>query len=805
MDIKQIFEGAIGKRGMFTGYYIDKKGEEKKNAIEQQQHINWEDHLSGRSTFGISPVKIIQDENRSIGLCRWIALDIDIDTDPKEFCSSCFKISVEAIPVSSTSGRWHIYYFLDDWTDVKEARKIAEELEQKFKKVYGKDVDLTHTLPKAWTVADNKPGYWMFMPYSNNKDLKNVAVAYSPSGKPLTKEQFEFRVKYRKHPMIASSVASVSPGRHKVLFNCRLYIEHNHLDVAILKEVNKNFDESLDDTEFELYKNHLEKSVKKEEYTKEYLDERINTYIKEATDISVKSDLLKGFGETERSEEQKAFLDNVIYMKLDDFFYDKSTEQQYPRKNMNIIYGEIATKETGVPVNYFAKSKEKKMVELGVYRPDLYKENKDPISKNDEGLLVLNHYKPGRLEIMLPDTPERRKELDTFMTLVEGLTEKEGTGTRIIKGKDVEFKLSEYLLDHLSMPFQRPGVKTRSAIVLHSKQYQTGKSTLFEIIRQSLGSKNCTIIKPDNAIARELSFIENQLVFVDEIKIDGNIEEKKSILNRLKPLITQELHDSRPLFKEWRQVFSTICLMFSTNFKDAMAMSFDEARYTPIDVAKDREQMGGDTFFDPMWNWLKYPDDYPNTFTSVVKGYLSSRKFTPGFDHAGKSLKTDFLKEMAESGGTPLYTEIKTLLYQREEPFDQSVISLNQAWIYMKKEYNIKGKLNDFAEFLIQLGAERVGECKHRRTRKHPMIFIVRNHDYFADKTKSQIVNECWKPIGTVGDSNPEWNLSGGDMGVINKRFEEIEEHEDHHEHKYDKDQTNTPWIEIKRKRERNQ
>ena len=44
MDIKQIFEGAIGKRGMFTGYYIDKKGEEKKNAIELQDR-DWETFL----------------------------------------------------------------------------------------------------------------------------------------------------------------------------------------------------------------------------------------------------------------------------------------------------------------------------------------------------------------------------------------------------------------------------------------------------------------------------------------------------------------------------------------------------------------------------------------------------------------------------------------------------------------------------------------------------------------------------------------------------------------------------------------
>ena len=609
MEIQKIFEGAVGKRGLFTGYTKTKEGKEKKEAVEQTQHINWDDHLSGRNTQGLSPVKIIKSEEGSKGLVRWIALDVDVNVPPKKFCAQVFKIHNELIPISSTSGRWHVYLFLDDWTDVSKAKELVEKLEKKFEKIYGKDVDKTHTLPKGWTVEEDKPGCWMFMPYSYNKDLKNIAVAYSPSGNPLSKEQFEFRVKYKKHPLISSSVSFSSPGRHKLLFNCALYLKHNDMSMDILKEVNQNFNEPLDDGEYYKAVKHVENSVEKEEYSKnDYLEKHINTYIKEATGIKTETGLLDGFGDKEQTEDQKQFLDDVIYMKLDDFFYDKSTEQQYPRKNMNIIYGHISDKETGQPVNYFSKSKEKKLVELGVYRPDLYKEGKDPISKNDEGLLVLNHYRPGKLEIMLPDTPQRRKELDCFMGLVEGLTEKEGTGTRVIKNRDVEFKLSEYVLDHLSMPFQRPGIKTRSAIVLHSKQYQTGKSTLFEVVRRALGDKNSTIIKPDNAIARELSFIENQLVFVDEIKIDGSIDEKKSILNRLKPLITQELHDSRPLFKEWRQVFSTCNFMFSTNFKDAMAVSFDEARYTAIDVNKSRDEMGGDEFFQPMWNWLKYPE-----------------------------------------------------------------------------------------------------------------------------------------------------------------------------------------------------
>ena len=473
MEIQKIFEGAVGKRGLFTGYTKTKEGKEKKLAVEQTQHINWDDHLSGRNTQGLSPVKIISSEEGSKGLVRWIALDVDVNVAPKKFCAQVFKIHNELIPISSTSGRWHVYFFLDDWTDVSKAKEYVEKLEKKFEKLYGKDVDKTHTLPKGWTVEDNKPGCWMFMPYSYNKDLKNIAVAYSPSGNPLSKEQFEFRVKYKKHPLISSSVSFSSPGRHKLLFNCALYLKHNDMSIDILKEVNQNFNEPLDDGEYYKAVKHVENSVEKEEYSKnDYLEKHINTYIKEATGIKTETGLLDGFGDKEQTEDQTQFLDDVIYMKLDDYFYDKSTEQQYPRKNMNIIYGHISDKETGQPVNYFAKSKEKKLVELGVYRPDLYKEGKDPISKNDEGLLVLNHYRPGKLEIMLPDTPQRRKELDCFMGLVEGLTEKEGTGTRVIKGRDVEFKLSEYVLDHLSMPFQRPGIKTRSAIVLHSKQYQ---------------------------------------------------------------------------------------------------------------------------------------------------------------------------------------------------------------------------------------------------------------------------------------------------------------------------------------------
>ena len=85
------------------------------------------------------------------------------------------------------------------------------------------------------------------------------------------------------------------------------------------------------------------------------------------------------------------------------------------------------------------------------------------------------------------------------------------------------------------MPFQHPGVKCRSAILFHSEEYQVGKNTLFECVMQGLGLDNCTIITPEEAISRERNFLENQLVLIDEILIDGDYKKKLSTLNILKP------------------------------------------------------------------------------------------------------------------------------------------------------------------------------------------------------------------------------------------------------------------------------
>jgi len=41
------------------------------------------------------------------------------------------------------------------------------------------------------------------------------------------------------------------------------------------------------------------------------------------------------------------------------------------------------------------------------------------------------------------------------------------------------------------------------------------------------------------------------------------------------------------------------------------------------------------------------------------------------------------------------------------------------------------------------------------------MMYLIRNQGFFAYKTRSEIVNKYWKPLGTLND-NAKWNLTTG-------------------------------------------
>ena len=114
-----IFQGRTAGMGWLTGFKPDgKKDARSKEGVS----IDWEKHLKGLLTQGISPV------NKSEGGVRWFNLDIDTKIKEEEILPELWKIDHELLPFKSISGKWHVYKFYDDWTEIEQAKKHKEDL-----------------------------------------------------------------------------------------------------------------------------------------------------------------------------------------------------------------------------------------------------------------------------------------------------------------------------------------------------------------------------------------------------------------------------------------------------------------------------------------------------------------------------------------------------------------------------------------------------------------------------------------------------------------------------------------------------
>ena len=141
LKLEQRLEGAIGGRGKFLGYKPkNAKGEFKKDAKYEHQHMDWERHFSGKDYLGISPVKIIFDGSERKGLCRWVAWDLDIEEIPEKFCRAVFRIATDLFCYKTSSNRWHIHKYFDEFISVDDAYKIAQDYQKKFKSVWPKEI-----------------------------------------------------------------------------------------------------------------------------------------------------------------------------------------------------------------------------------------------------------------------------------------------------------------------------------------------------------------------------------------------------------------------------------------------------------------------------------------------------------------------------------------------------------------------------------------------------------------------------------------------------------------------------------------
>tara|TARA_R110002051_G_scaffold73732_1_gene134054 strand:+ start:678 stop:1694 length:1017 start_codon:yes stop_codon:yes gene_type:complete len=256
----KIFNGATTRYGKLT--YHDPQTGAKDCTEVKNQIIPMALHLEGKNYLGRSPV------NEETKMVEWLGCDIDLYLKAEDICKNIFeKIGTKYFCFMTLNKKWRVLEFLDEPIHVEEAHKKAKQLQEDIKNKLMIELDEASTCP---TVPNQEGdcGRWFFLPYGNGHD-----TCYSPSGTKLSLQQFIFRHKYRNHPIIVSGVGIGGGGtdgsRGNHLYYVELYKKHFDCDVE-LEEVNHNYGVSLDDRKFNQELRHVEKTILKDTYNKEY-------------------------------------------------------------------------------------------------------------------------------------------------------------------------------------------------------------------------------------------------------------------------------------------------------------------------------------------------------------------------------------------------------------------------------------------------------------------------------------------------------------------------------------------------------
>ena len=585
-NIESLFQGDQQGRGVLINNH---NGDKK--AYFENRPIDWKLHLKGEKVQGISPI------NAELNKAQWLCCDIDFKIDPPEFCARIFnKLGPQYFPFRTMNKRWRVVEFLDDWQNLDYVKSRSKELEKRITKECGYQCDSSHTLPLN--------AGWVFMPYHNNE-----TVCYSPGGIPLTKEQFEFRARYKTIPLIVSAIgiklsSEDFVSRDKAFFAVALYKKHYPSCTISLEELNNNFTTPWNPYELQREINKTNKQIDKERYDKQYLLNGIPKWCEEM--CGVRPYIEDNFIEDHIAPE---LVKSFIYCNQNKDFYEIEKDIFRDKDQMNewwlhFTKGKPITKlllqdpsltkvwsvivHPGLPTGVITiKPNEIKGIKPGEY---------------------LNRYKPSTV-VAAPG--DHHKFVEYYKWLFQ-------SEDKIIY-KDKEYSQFDIVIMFLANLVQNPGRKAMWGVLIQSLQ-GSGKGLLAEIIESILGQSNCLTNVTFDALVRDHSTLLNgrQFMVINELMLTGRRVEGKELANKLKPYFTDPVHIINPKFKEEILCPNLVNLFLYSNDPKPLHLDKDDRRICAIRVNHQQEDIVKkiESYVPYLLNCVKNP--------SAIKHYLQN-------------------------------------------------------------------------------------------------------------------------------------------------------------------------------------
>lgn len=254
----------------------------------------------------------------------------------------------------------------------------------------------------------------------------------------------------------------------------------------------------------------------------------------------------------------------------------------------------------------------------------MYWPGADRFFEADNGSTMLNTYYPSGVDAVpaSEQNDEEQAAVGRFLEHIDLLID--------------EPQERQVVLDWLSYVYQHPGEKLTWALLIQGGE-GVGKSYLGSLMQMLLGN-NARTIDAGAITGRFNSWAHGSvLVTIEEIKISG--ENKYDIIDKLKPIISNETVSIEEKGRDIRMVPNFTNYLLFTNHKDALPIGENDRRYAVIfsrfqSAAQLHQHFGGDAgaqaYFDQLFADLR-------EHAGAIGGFLQAHKQHSSFAPKGRA------------------------------------------------------------------------------------------------------------------------------------------------------------------------
>jgi len=364
------------------------------------------------------------------------------------------------------------------------------------------------------------------------------------------------------------------------------------------------------------------------------------------------ADLVKKF----EGQEAPAWLKPWVYLSQDNKFMHLGTKELLPKEGFNARFMGEALENSGANALGLPRVCAADLAWLGFQIPKPYTTRYLPGGAElfeEDGCLFANTY---RAPIVESGGYKGRDGVKLLKRLLEDLfPEKEH---RCI------------VMDFLVHCVRFPEKKLKYALLVKGAENE-GKSLLADLVAKLIGDTNCSVINSDALREKYTGWVYEKLFcVVEEVKVPGR--EVEEVLNKLKPVITNNFIPVRRMQKDVSRERNFANVYLTTNDDDALRMDVDNTRYAVLFTrfrtngevltwhAKLKEDEG-EIYTRVLWEHIQYR---PAQFLEAFSKY----EFSDLYDADGRAPMTVFKQIMAEGNKTDEFALLEDMLASGDTP-----------------------------------------------------------------------------------------------------------------------------------------